>query len=111
MSEGKERSRFGAFLGGALLGGAVGTLVGMLLAPRSGTETRHQLGEGMADMREKSAKLMEDVRGTAGTRLQGVKERLGRRISLISEAIDAGRRAANDVRVEADPSAGESRAE
>lgn len=99
MSE-SNKSGFGAFLGGALLGGALGAVLGMLLAPRSGVETRHQLSEGMMDVREKSSKLMEDVRGTAGDRFTGVKEKLGKRISLISEAIDAGRRAASDVRTE-----------
>jgi gas vesicle protein len=96
----EREGRFGAFLGGALLGGALGAVLGLLMAPRTGTETRHQLSEGVADFREKGAKLVEDVRESAGSRFGNVRETLGKKISLISEAIDAGRKAAGDVRTE-----------
>lgn len=36
---------FGKFLGGAVLGGAIGAVLGMLLAPRSGAETRALIRE------------------------------------------------------------------
>ncbi|MFT0817214.1 YtxH domain-containing protein, partial [Synechococcus sp. W60.3] len=36
-------NRTGAFIGGLLLGTAVGTAIGLLLAPRSGRETRRLL--------------------------------------------------------------------
>jgi gas vesicle protein len=36
---------FGKFLGGAVLGGAIGAVIGMLLAPRSGAETRALIRE------------------------------------------------------------------
>jgi len=96
----ENQGKFGAFLGGALLGGALGAVLGLLMAPRSGTETRNQLTEGLGDMREKGAKMVEDVRDNAGTRLGSLKDKLGSKISLISEAIDAGRKAAGDVRTE-----------
>jgi len=38
-------SSFGKFTAGALVGGAIGALVGMLLAPRSGSETREMIKE------------------------------------------------------------------
>lgn len=68
------------------------------MAPRAGTETRHQLSESVSDLKEKGAKLVEDVRETAGFQLGNVRENLGKKISLISEAIDAGRKAAGDAR-------------
>lgn len=100
MADERKDGSFGAFLGGALLGGALGTVLGLLMAPRAGTETRHQLTEGMADFKEKGAKFVEDVRESAGSRFGDVRETLGKKISLISEAIDAGRKAAGDARTE-----------
>lgn len=38
-----SNNRSGAFFGGLLLGSAVGAIAGVLLAPRSGRETRHIL--------------------------------------------------------------------
>lgn len=99
----ENQGKFGAFLGGALLGGALGAVLGLLMAPRSGQETRHQLSEGMADFRERSAKMVEDVSETAGGRFGSLRETFGKKISLISEAIDAGRKAAGDVRAEQQP--------
>ena len=92
--------KFGAFVGGALLGGALGAVLGLLMAPRSGTDTRHQLAEGIADIREKSAKMVEDVSESTGGRFGNVRETLGKKISLISEAIDAGRKAAGEARTD-----------
>ena len=105
----ENQSKVGAFVGGALLGGALGAVLGLLMAPRSGTETRHQLAEGIADIREKSAKMVEDVSDSTGGRFGNVRETLGKKISLISEAIDAGRKAAGEAR--SDRPAAEGKAE
>jgi gas vesicle protein len=100
MADERKEGGFGAFLGGALLGGALGTVLGLLMAPRAGTETRHQLSEGMTDLKEKGAKFVEDVRESAGSRFGDVRGTFGKKISLISEAIDAGRKAAGEARTE-----------
>ncbi|MBC7541702.1 MAG: YtxH domain-containing protein [Candidatus Sericytochromatia bacterium] len=105
----QNQGKFGAFLGGALLGGALGAVMGLLMAPRSGNETRHQLNEGMVDIKEKGAKLVEDAKEQAGGRFGNVRETLGKKISLISGAIDAGRKAAGEAR--SDRPAAEGKAE
>lgn len=62
-----SNSSLGKFLTGALVGGAVGAVIGMLLAPRSGSETRELIREefesryreGSDNIREKSDLLKE----------------------------------------------------
>lgn len=51
--------------GGALLfvtGAAVGAALGVLFAPRSGTETREQLGDWIKERREKGEDLLNKVK-------------------------------------------------
>lgn len=60
-------SSFGKFVAGALVGGAIGAVVGMLLAPRSGAETREMIKEEFGNrtrqagdnIRERSDRLKE----------------------------------------------------
>ncbi|MFS8858984.1 YtxH domain-containing protein [Synechococcus sp. B60.1] len=53
-------NRTGAFIGGLLLGTAVGTVIGLLLAPRSGRETRRLLKKSAEALPE----VAEDVAGS-----------------------------------------------
>jgi len=51
--------------GGALLfvtGAAIGAALGVLFAPRSGGETREQLGDWLKERREKGADLLNTVK-------------------------------------------------
>jgi gas vesicle protein len=51
--------------GGALLfvtGAAIGAALGVLFAPRSGGETREQLGDWLKERREKGADLLSTVK-------------------------------------------------
>ncbi|MFS8905612.1 YtxH domain-containing protein [Synechococcus sp. O70.2] len=61
-------NRTGAFIGGLLLGTAVGTLIGLLLAPRSGRETRRLL--------KKSAEALPEVAEDVASSLQYQSEKL-----------------------------------
>jgi len=62
------RNRTGAFIGGLLLGTAVGTVIGLLLAPRSGRETRRLL--------KKSAEALPEVAEDVASSLQYQSEKL-----------------------------------
>jgi gas vesicle protein len=55
-----SNNRSGSFLGGLLLGTALGTVTGLLLAPRSGRETRHLLRKSADALPE----LVEDLATT-----------------------------------------------
>ncbi|PIK85139.1 Gas vesicle protein [Synechococcus sp. 63AY4M2] len=66
--QGMAENRTGAFVGGLLLGTAVGTVIGLLLAPRSGRETRRLL--------KKSAEALPEVAEDVTTSLQYQSEKL-----------------------------------
>ena len=46
-----------SFVVGALVGAAVGAALGILLAPRSGAETRKLIGEKAAELKERVRRL------------------------------------------------------
>ena len=55
----------GKFLGGFLIGGAVGALVGLLLAPQSGEETREMLGDKAKDIKQKAEGTVKEIQSRA----------------------------------------------
>ena len=68
---------------GLLLGGAVGIIAGLLLAPRPGEETRSQVVERTAGLRQRAEGMTADFR-------ERVKE-------AVHEALDEGRIVANRI--------------
>ena len=76
----KNDNKGGGLLVGLLIGGAIGFAAGMMLAPKSGEETRALLAERGNEWRDKAEEL------AAAT-----KERL-------SSAVLEGRRAASQIR-------------
>ena len=57
----------GKFLGGFLVGGALGALAGILLAPQSGEETRELLSDASKDVVKKTDKTVKDIQDKADT--------------------------------------------
>lgn len=101
MSEtGQQPSPVGGFIGGALLGGLIGAALGLLFAPRSGNETRQQLGEGMQGIQEKANRAIDELKTKSDDLIGQTRQTVEGKLSLLSEAIDAGRKAAGDVRKE-----------
>ena len=73
--------RAGDFLKGMLIGGVIGVVVGILYAPKSGKETREEIGrkaeELVAKAREEYEQALEKSRKTyesAVTRLKKIEE-------------------------------------
>lgn len=66
----------GRFLGGLLLGGAIGTLIGMLIAPRSGEETRELIGEEFSCRVNRSADQIKGKTSELRERAYTVAEQL-----------------------------------
>ena len=76
-----------------LLGLGVGVGIGMLLAPKSGQETREYLrgkaGEGADYVKQRGS----DIKQTASEWVDKGKEAIGRQRDHLSDAMEAGRQA------------------
>lgn len=57
----------GKFLAGFIVGGALGALTGILLAPQSGEETRELLCDASKDVVNKTDKTVKDIQDKADT--------------------------------------------
>lgn len=57
----------GKFLAGFLVGGALGAIAGVLLAPQSGEETRELLNDASKDVAKKTDKTVKDIQEKAET--------------------------------------------
>ena len=85
-----RQNRVGVFIGGAIVGGAVGTILGLLIAPRSGKETRKVL--------QKSADALPELVEDLATSVQLQTDRLSETtlqnwegtLTRLREAIAAG---------------------
>lgn len=90
----------GSFIVGLLMGGAVGTVVGLLIAPRKGRDTRQLL--------KKSADALPDLAEDLSTSVQLQADRLSESalrnwdgtLSRLREAIAAGIEASGQERIE-----------
>jgi gas vesicle protein len=84
----------GAFVWGALLGAGAA----LLLAPRSGRETRDELRAGALRIRDRAEDTVRQVTDSVQETIGGVRSEVHGRIDVAREAFDAGRRAARESR-------------
>lgn len=76
-----------------LLGGAIGAGIALLLAPRSGRETRKKIKELAEDIKEKAEELADDVKDKISSTVHSGKDYLDEKKSVLTAAIEAGREA------------------
>jgi gas vesicle protein len=57
-----NNNEFGAFMSGLLLGGIAGALTALLLAPRSGEETRQVILEKSMEIKDKALETVDEAR-------------------------------------------------
>jgi gas vesicle protein len=85
-----NKNRGGAFIAGMLMGGVLGVLTGVLIAPRSGRETRRILKKSAAALPE----LVEDLSTTMQLHAEHMSESAQRNwsdtLARLKEAIAAG---------------------
>jgi gas vesicle protein len=86
----------GAFVWGAFLGAGVA----LLLAPRSGRETRDELRAGALRIRDRAEDAVRQVSDNVQETIGGVRGEIHGRIDAARDAFDAGRRAARESREE-----------
>jgi gas vesicle protein len=75
------------------LGLGLGVAVGLLFAPKSGSETRELLLNKADEGKEYLKKQSEQLRSTAGDALERSKSALARQREQLSAAVEAGRQA------------------
>jgi gas vesicle protein len=58
-------SSTGKFLTGFVIGGAIGAIAGILLAPKSGKETREELAKGAKEAAERTKETVKEIQNKA----------------------------------------------
>lgn len=84
------------FLTGLLVGGAVGTVLGIFLSPKSGVEMRYDFSEGVGDVQNKTKQVLDETKYNLGDKFAQSKKTLEGTVKRISDAFTAGRKAAVD---------------
>ncbi|HEX6939353.1 MAG TPA: YtxH domain-containing protein [Longimicrobiales bacterium] len=87
---------FAAFLWGALLGAGAA----LLLAPRSGKETRRELREGVERLRKNAEDTVRQVQSSLASTVDDLREQVVDRMASARQAVEAGRDAARRTRAE-----------
>jgi gas vesicle protein len=114
-----ERSEPG--VGTFVLGLALGAGLALLFAPRSGEETRKDLQKRAKRVGDQAQEFVSEVTGSVTETLQSARERVEGRIDStrqavdlkrrqVSNAVDAGRAAAQQARVELEQRIAETKA-
>lgn len=65
----------GKFLAGFIVGGAIGAVAGVLLAPQSGEETRELLNDASKDVVKKTDKTVKEIQDKADTVVSDLQEK------------------------------------
>lgn len=94
-----SNNRSGVFIGGVLLGAAVGTLTGLLLAPRTGRETRQILKKSADALPELAEDLSTSVQLQADRLSESALRSWDDTLERLREAIAAGQEATGQERL------------
>jgi len=76
----------GSFALGLLVGGIIGALIGMLLAPKPGSETRSEIWERSETLRSRADEAAASLRERVGPAADGVSSRFGPAVESVREA-------------------------
>jgi gas vesicle protein len=89
--------RSGSF-GSLVLGALLGAGAALLLAPRSGRETRDEIRAGALRLRDRAEDAVRGVADTVNETIGGVRGEVEGRVGAARDAFEAGRRAARETR-------------
>ena len=98
----EEDSGGGGFLIGLLCGTALGAAVGLMFAPRAGSELRQTLYDSTGDIRKKAY----DAYGQASEQVNKVVAKGRQAVDRGKEAVERGREAFDDARKSASSQTG-----
>jgi gas vesicle protein len=85
-----KKGNGGTFLAGMLIGGAVGTIAGILVAPRAGKDTRRILKKSVDALPELAEDLSTSVQLQADRISESAMRNWGETIDRLKDAIAAG---------------------
>lgn len=85
-----KQNSTGVFLGGLMLGSAVGTLVGLLIAPRTGRETRKVIKKSADALPELAEDLTTSIQLQADRLSESTLENWDETLDRLKLAIAAG---------------------
>jgi gas vesicle protein len=85
-----SNNRSGVFIGGLMLGAAIGTLAGLLIAPRTGRETRKLLQKSADALPDLAEDLSTSVQIQADRLSSGAVKNWDETLDRLKEAIAAG---------------------
>jgi len=97
MSEDNGGSQIGFFLAGL----GIGTVIALLLAPRSGKETRDMLVQKAEEGRDFVINKSEEIRKQAEDAVDKGKDLVTKQKELLSAALEAGKQAYQDEKTKA----------
>ncbi len=81
-------SSAGKFLAGAIIGGAIGAVAGILLAPQSGEETRELLNDASKDVAKKTDKTVKEIQDKADVVVSDLQQKGDEIIEKIQSLIN-----------------------
>jgi len=99
---GRDNDSFMWFLGGLSLG----TFLGVLYAPRAGSETRQEIKDTVEEGRGYIKELGRDARGSAVALVERAKSAISYQRNQLGSAIEAGRDAYRDATSKEQPERG-----
>ncbi len=87
----------GGFFSGLVIGGLIGSAIGLLLAPRAGEETVRMVKEKSTELRAKGQEMLNEetgaLREVAGEFQEILKEAVDEAREVLKEALKEGRQA------------------
>jgi len=92
-NDGDERNVALNFLAGMGVGALLGAVAALLLAPKSGKETRDDIKSAAEDLKEKADKVIHDLSESSEELVKRSKEILESTKSKVQQAIDTGKQA------------------
>ena len=82
-------TQFGAYLAGFVLGGLIGAVAALLLAPQTGEETRTQIRDKSIELKDKAAETAEDYRVRAQEYVQSAQHLLDDQLKRVQTSMSS----------------------
>lgn len=85
-----NNSNEGGFVAGLVIGGLVGFLAGVMIAPKAGEETRAQVWDSTREARDRIEDMLDEVRDEASRAVDTIRQRVATTSISDSEPVAEG---------------------